>query len=74
MLLGFLVQDDSAQRSSAASALSGGTLAPVVGAIERCLAFYVSAEAITDMSRESLVRLLVALREPGAGAAQILQL
>jgi len=49
MLLGFLVADCSAAQALAASLMPGGTLDPLVAAIQQCLAFYISAGAITDV-------------------------
>eukprot|EP00967_Tisochrysis_lutea_P002894 scaffold3498_cov17-Tisochrysis_lutea.AAC.1 len=49
MLLGFIIQDCPSTRGLAATLLPGGTLKPLVSAIQRCLAFYVSAGAITDV-------------------------
>jgi hypothetical protein len=68
ILLGFLVEGDQAARAEAAALLPGGAgLAPVVAAVERCLAFYVSAGAITKGSERSLRELLQSLREPPPG-------
>lgn len=43
ILLGFLVQDCGEARAQAAALLPGGSLVPVIDAVERCLHFYVTA-------------------------------
>eukprot|EP00798_Chlamydomonas_sp_ICE-L_P005561 gene5561-4198_t len=63
MLLGFLVQHELPLRSQAASLLAFGSLTTMVSAIERCLAFYVNADAITEQSRAALMELLESLRQ-----------
>ena len=50
MLLGFAIQDCPSARALAASLMPGGTRDPLVAAIQQCLAFYISAGAITDVS------------------------
>lgn len=67
ILLGFLVEGEPGARAAAAAALPTGTLAPVVAAVARCLAFYLTAGAITKGSETSLRRLLASLQK-GEGA------
>lgn len=62
MLLGFLIEEDSSLRQQAASLLPGGTLEPIVAAVEKCLEFYVRADAITDSSSTKLKNLVASLR------------
>lgn len=55
MLLGFTIQDCPDARARAASLLPGQSLDPLVSAIQQCLAFYVSAGAITQVSAPARV-------------------
>jgi hypothetical protein len=64
MLLGFMLQGNTGLRPAAAARLRGASLAPVVAVIHSSLAFYLQAGAITDVSKEVLVRLL---RDLGQG-------
>ena len=63
MLLGFMVQASSQAREAASGLLPGGNLGVVVGAVERCLQFYVQTGAITDSSRAKLEGLLKNLQQ-----------
>jgi hypothetical protein len=63
MLLGFMVQASSKAREAASKLLPGGDLRVVVGAVERCLQFYVQTGAITDSSRAKLEGLLKHLQQ-----------
>jgi hypothetical protein len=58
MLLGFLVRDCADLAPVVAQQLEGGTLQPVVGAVQRCLHFYVSTGAITEHTKVTLEELL----------------
>jgi hypothetical protein len=58
MLLGFLVRDCADLAPVVAKQLEGGTLQPVVGAVQRCLHFYVSTGAITEHTKATLEELL----------------
>jgi hypothetical protein len=58
MLLGFLVRDCADLAAVVAQQLEGGTLQPVVGAVQRCLHFYVSTGAITEHTKVTLEELL----------------
>jgi hypothetical protein len=58
MLLGFLVRDCADLAPVVAKQLEGGTLQPVVGAVQRCLHFYVSTGAITEHTKMTLEELL----------------
>lgn len=69
VLLGFLVEGDEPLQRSAAAALPGGSLEPVVAQIRKCLQFYASTGAITEAAKASFVRLLAALTKQIAAAA-----
>ncbi|GFH05752.1 uncharacterized protein HaLaN_00263 [Haematococcus lacustris] len=58
LLLGFLIQDCPASLEEAVSLLPGRTLQPVQTAIQRMLLFYVQAGAITNATRDAMVKLL----------------
>ncbi|WIA08618.1 hypothetical protein OEZ85_008047 [Tetradesmus obliquus] len=58
MLLGFLVRDCADLAPVVAAQLEGGSLQPVVGAVQRCLHFYVSTGAITEHTKVTLEELL----------------
>jgi hypothetical protein len=58
MLLGFLVRDCADLAPVVAKQLEGGSLQPVVGAVQRCLHFYVSTGAITEYTKVTLEELL----------------
>jgi hypothetical protein len=67
MLAGFLLRGDAGLQVRAAGLLSGGSLAPVVAAVRRCLSFYVTAGAITEGSRDKLAQLLAELEADDGG-------
>ncbi|KIY96796.1 hypothetical protein MNEG_11166 [Monoraphidium neglectum] len=68
MLLGFLLRGSPGLQHAAAARLAGGSLEPVAAAIQRCLAFYVTAGAITEGTRGKLVQLLEELGRACSGA------
>jgi len=68
MLLGFLVEGDPKLRQRAAALLPGGSLQPVVSAVERCLEFYIRADAITDSTSAKLKKLLASLKGTATSA------
>lgn len=67
MLLGFLVAGQPGVQRAAAALLPEGGLASVLAAIHRCLTFYVTAGAIADASRDTLLALL---RELASGQVE----
>eukprot|EP00879_Flechtneria_rotunda_P018831 GHRR01019765.1.p1 GENE.GHRR01019765.1~~GHRR01019765.1.p1 ORF type:complete len:522 (+),score=215.01 GHRR01019765.1:1777-3342(+) len=69
MLLGFLVRDCADLAVTVPQLLDGGSMEPVLGAVERCLAFYVSTGAITDHTRQTLEELLQHLNSLSASTA-----
>jgi hypothetical protein len=68
MLLCFLLRGSPGLQHAAAARLAGGSLEPVAAAIQRCLAFYVTAGAITEGTRGKLVQLLEELGRACSGA------
>ena len=69
MLAGFLLRGSPQLQAVAAALLPGGTLDGVVAAIQRCLAFYVTAGAITEGTRDKLLQLLAELARGADGCA-----
>ena len=65
-MLGFLVEGDQQAQAEAAKLLPGGTMAPVVAAVRRCLHFYVTAGALTQHTETSLRELLASLQGSSA--------
>lgn len=51
-----LLQDNAEARAQAAALLPGGSLEPVVAAVERCLHFYITAGGL--LGSHVLIRLL----------------
>lgn len=70
MLLGFIIQSNPAMCDWAVSHLRGGSLRNVVAAIGRGLHFYIKTGAITEATRETMVKLLVALQASEAALLQ----
>jgi len=62
MLLGFLVEPDAALRQRAAAMLPGGTLQPVIAAVEKCLEFYTRTDTITEATGAKLRDLIASLK------------
>eukprot|EP00884_Botryococcus_braunii_P011921 jgi/Botrbrau1/2072/Bobra.0047s0035.1 len=62
LLLAFLLEGDPAACEEAAAMLPGGSLQGVVGAVERCLSFYLDTGAITARTEAGLRRLLASLK------------
>jgi hypothetical protein len=63
ILLGFLVDGDMKAQEEVAQQLPGGTLAPVISAVQRCLHFYVATGALTQSTEASLRALVASLQD-----------
>lgn len=63
MLLGFLVEGNEELKRKAVALLPDQSLQPVVAAVERCLEFYIRADAITESTSNKLKRLVHALKD-----------
>ena len=62
MLLGFLVEEDPKLRRRAEEMLPGESLDAVIGAIERCLEFYVRTDTIAESTTVKLKKLIASLK------------
>lgn len=67
MLIGFLVEGDEAAQQHVARLLPGGSMSSVVDMIEKCLHFYIRTGAISEVGKETLVRLLESLKSQATG-------